>query len=51
MLAGFGNLQGQMEVWDVKKYKQVRSKGQGSVYLTMTFMQKVSSMTPLETIL
>uniref|UniRef100_A0A3Q3WJG3 Eukaryotic translation initiation factor 2A n=1 Tax=Mola mola TaxID=94237 RepID=A0A3Q3WJG3_MOLML len=23
VLAGFGNLQGQMEVWDVKKYKQV----------------------------
>ncbi|CAJ1066389.1 eukaryotic translation initiation factor 2A isoform X2 [Xyrichtys novacula] len=23
ILAGFGNLQGQMEVWDVKKYKQV----------------------------
>lgn len=24
VLAGFGNLQGQMEVWDVKKYKQVK---------------------------
>lgn len=24
VLAGFGNLRGQMEVWDVKKYKQVR---------------------------
>ncbi len=23
VLAGFGNLRGQMEVWDVKKYKQV----------------------------
>lgn len=23
VLAGFGNLQGQMEVWDMKKYKQV----------------------------
>uniref|UniRef100_A0A3P9HW57 Eukaryotic translation initiation factor 2A n=1 Tax=Oryzias latipes TaxID=8090 RepID=A0A3P9HW57_ORYLA len=29
VLAGFGNLQGQMEVWDVKKYKQV-SKPQAS---------------------
>lgn len=25
VLAGFGNLRGQMEVWDVKKYKQVRN--------------------------
>lgn len=24
VLAGFGNLQGKMEVWDVKKYKQVK---------------------------
>lgn len=29
VLAGFGNLQGQMEVWDVKKYKQVRKKSIG----------------------
>lgn len=29
VLAGFGNLRGQMEVWDVKKYKQV-SKPQAS---------------------
>lgn len=26
ILAGFGNLRGQMEVWDVKNYKQVRGK-------------------------
>lgn len=25
VLAGFGNLRGQMEVWDMKKYKQVRN--------------------------
>lgn len=26
ILAGFGNLRGQMEVWDAKNYKQVREK-------------------------
>lgn len=31
VLAGFGNLRGQMEVWDLKKYKQVRKKSRDSL--------------------
>lgn len=32
VLAGFGNLRGQMEVWDVKKYKQVRKKSRERLF-------------------
>lgn len=43
MLAGFGNLQGKMEVWDVKKYKQVRFKGQGGRESSTTLLETIRS--------
>ena len=36
VLAGFGNLRGQMEIWDVKKYKQVKKSKSNTKTWTQT---------------